>query len=266
LGCRLDSPHPAWPTILGNLGVALLGGKEHRRGIALLEEALALSRSTGQPLYAGLVLARLAAIDQAAGEQARAAARYGESLRLILEAGRSVQYDRAFVGLAGLAARGGHAEAAARLLGMVQAIQEGTGATVVLWPEIYDQAELAARTALGVDEFAAAVAAGRRLPPTDAVTEALAVAEALARGDQPSVPVSDHPATAVETSAATFGLSRRERQVLDLMAKRYRDKEIAETLFISYRTVETHAKHIFNKLGVVDRREAAAVAARHGLV
>ena len=42
-------------------------------------------------------------------------------------------------------------------------------------------------------------------------------------------------------------LSERERQVLNLIAREYSNKQIAEKLFISERTVETHRKNIFRK-------------------
>jgi DNA-binding NarL/FixJ family response regulator len=44
-------------------------------------------------------------------------------------------------------------------------------------------------------------------------------------------------------------LTDREREVLGLIAKEYSNKQIAETLFISERTVETHRKNIFRKTG-----------------
>ena len=53
-------------------------------------------------------------------------------------------------------------------------------------------------------------------------------------------------------------LSHREREVLRLLAIRYSDREIADTLFISYRTATTHVANILNKLGVNSRRDAAA--------
>jgi DNA-binding NarL/FixJ family response regulator len=59
-------------------------------------------------------------------------------------------------------------------------------------------------------------------------------------------------------------LSRRERDVLRLLIERYSDREIADALFVSYRTITTHVAHIFNKLGVNSRREAAAIARTHG--
>jgi DNA-binding CsgD family transcriptional regulator len=53
-------------------------------------------------------------------------------------------------------------------------------------------------------------------------------------------------------------LSRREREVLRLLASRFTDREIAAALSISYRTATTHVANIFNKLGVNSRRDAAA--------
>ncbi len=49
-----------------------------------------------------------------------------------------------------------------------------------------------------------------------------------------------------------------EHEVLMFIAQRYTDKEIADALFISPRTVARHVTGIFTKLGVHSRREAAA--------
>lgn len=61
-------------------------------------------------------------------------------------------------------------------------------------------------------------------------------------------------------------LTRREREVLDLLVARYTDREIAALLFVSYRTVTTHVASIRRKLGARNRRDAAAFAARNGLL
>jgi DNA-binding NarL/FixJ family response regulator len=53
-------------------------------------------------------------------------------------------------------------------------------------------------------------------------------------------------------------LSPREIQVLDLLAKGFRYKEIAETANIAYATVHTHIRHIYEKLHVRSRTEAVA--------
>jgi DNA-binding NarL/FixJ family response regulator len=51
-------------------------------------------------------------------------------------------------------------------------------------------------------------------------------------------------------------LTKREREMLDLLAKGYRYKEIADQLFISFETVRTHIHNIYEKLHVQSRTEA----------
>jgi DNA-binding NarL/FixJ family response regulator len=56
----------------------------------------------------------------------------------------------------------------------------------------------------------------------------------------------------------TGGLSTREREVYDLLLQGRTNHDIARTLFISVSTTKVHVKHIFEKLGVHSRAEAAA--------
>lgn len=65
---------------------------------------------------------------------------------------------------------------------------------------------------------------------------------------------------------ARVQLTPRELSTLRLMADGRSNKEIANELGISERTVKTHLGHLFEKLGVTSRTEAAKVAARRGLV
>ena len=62
------------------------------------------------------------------------------------------------------------------------------------------------------------------------------------------------------------GLTRRQVEVLRLIAAGKRNKEIAEELFISPNTVLRHVSNIFAKTGVANRAGAATYAGRHGLV
>ncbi len=66
-------------------------------------------------------------------------------------------------------------------------------------------------------------------------------------------------------SKGKLTLSARELEVLSLIVAGRSDSEIAESLFISRRTVTTHTSSIFRKLGVAGRTEAAALAVRRGL-
>ncbi len=61
-------------------------------------------------------------------------------------------------------------------------------------------------------------------------------------------------------------LSERELEIVSLLARRYTNAEIAQTLTVSVNTVKTHLRHIYEKLGVHDRREAVARARKFNLV
>jgi len=70
-----------------------------------------------------------------------------------------------------------------------------------------------------------------------------------------SVAESDKPAA----------LSKREREIVSLVAQGFRNREIADKLFISEQTVKNHMHNIFEKVGVQDRLELALYAIYHRL-
>ena len=60
-------------------------------------------------------------------------------------------------------------------------------------------------------------------------------------------------------------LSQREREIVSLVAQGYKNKEMAEKMFISEQTVKNHLHNIFDKLGVSDRLELALYAIHKNL-
>jgi two-component system, NarL family, response regulator NreC len=61
-------------------------------------------------------------------------------------------------------------------------------------------------------------------------------------------------------------LTRREQEILQLVCKEFSNAEIAEKLFLSVGTVETHRKRIIAKLGVNNTVGLVKFAVRHGLI
>jgi DNA-binding NarL/FixJ family response regulator len=162
------------------------------------------------------------------------------------------------VATARLAAVGGQPEVAARLCGAAEALAETIG--YVRRPPEQERLErdaAVARAALGDAGFEASWAAGQTLRDEQAVAEAQAVLAVLGA---PATPSTTTPATAFAV------LSPREQDVLALLCQHLTDPQIAERLFLSPRTVESHVASLLRKLDVTNRRDAAAAAVRLGLV
>jgi len=75
----------------------------------------------------------------------------------------------------------------------------------------------------------------------------------------------DEPKTSHTLTEAENSLTDREQEVLQLIAGGMNNREIAEKLVISEKTVKSHVSNILNKLHLDDRTQAAIYALRHGL-
>ena len=71
--------------------------------------------------------------------------------------------------------------------------------------------------------------------------------------------------TAAESPEQSI-LTSREREILDLVAQGLSNREIAEQLFVSRYTVESHIKHIYRKLAVTKRTKAVSTARSMGIL
>jgi two-component system response regulator NreC len=70
----------------------------------------------------------------------------------------------------------------------------------------------------------------------------------------------------IKTSSAWDTLTRREREILKLIAEGYKNKEVADHLFISLKTVEKHRANLMKKLDLHNAAELTAFAMEKGLV
>jgi NarL family two-component system response regulator LiaR len=68
-----------------------------------------------------------------------------------------------------------------------------------------------------------------------------------------------------EPTAAPEELTARELEVLRLIAQGMSNRQVAQTLTISAKTVKTHVSNILSKLNLDDRTQAAIYAYKHGL-
>jgi DNA-binding CsgD family transcriptional regulator len=99
---------------------------------------------------------------------------------------------------------------------------------------------------------------GRR--PTVVVKEVLVAVPA-----QPSAPPSD-PFVPDERKRDDLGITRRELEILGLVAQGMSNREIAGRLFVSENTVKTHCSRAFDKLGAKRRTQAVQLGKEFGLL
>ncbi|WP_188783472.1 ATP-binding protein [Nocardioides phosphati] len=144
----------------------------------------------------------------------------------------------------------GDPERAVVLMGATQNEWERVGAAIDALPGFavrHREAEATARAQLGDVRYDEAHARGRALDQAAAI--------ALCLGERAAPPVAAVPKPV---------LTRRERQIAELIHQGLTNREIADALVISTRTAEGHVEHILTKLGFTSRTQVAAwVAEQH---
>jgi len=96
----------------------------------------------------------------------------------------------------------------------------------------------------------------------DSHTTAAVIRQFVANDEATAPPA---PAPSAPRDRERSPLSQREREIVALVAQGFKNKEMAEKMFISEQTVKNHLHNIFDKLGVSDRLELALYAIHNNL-
>lgn len=188
------------------------------------------------------------------GDYLRALELYRESLAFTADLRDRRLLADLFTGTACVAAAWNEPERAITLLAMADSLRETGGFRILFGFDAFAQerAVAAARKVLDDDAFASAWDAGT----------VISVDEAIAEVGRIEPPATLHVATDAQQPQAIvrYGLTQREVDVLRGIVDRLTDREIAERLYISPRTVGWHMTGILTKLDVDSRRAAAAKA------
>jgi DNA-binding CsgD family transcriptional regulator len=216
----------------------------------LAEDALAVYRRVGDESQTATAATFLGTIALDAGELDSARARFSEGLTLSLELDDPSGVGFGLVGFASLAVAERRPERALRLLGAASAFARRSDAAFVRVKETMTRASDAARAMLTEQAANTALAAGQGLTLDQAVEEALTV--------EVATPSS-------EGHARPSALTRRETEVAQWIARGLTNRQIAETLIISERTVDNHVANILGKLGFSARAQVAAWSVENGL-
>ncbi len=234
------------------------------------QETLSLARQSGNAHEIAYSLRGIGHVARAHGDYARARQLLRDSLRLLAELRDRRCVPLCLEGLACIAVGPNWAERAIRLLGAAYAFQQISGAPPSPSEMTdYQRTEADARAHLGEERFAATWAAGARMSFDEAVECALAEDEPAGTATVSPASLQSEPSVVhLAETQARVPLSAREREVVALIAGGRSNREIAEQLVLSVRTVERHIENVYNRLGIQGKAGRAIVTAyalRHQL-
>ncbi|HEY7034308.1 MAG TPA: tetratricopeptide repeat protein [Thermomicrobiales bacterium] len=242
-----------------NLGAVAARRDDPAAARPLLDDALALFRRLGDKAGLAEAQANLGRVALSQGEPRQAAAALSTALALRADFGDLRGVAECLEGLAAIDDARLPAPPRVRLLGAAATLRTAIGIPIqaVDRPRLERTLEVLRRR-LDRDAFTAAFDGGRLLATEQAITEATQLADAIDR-------LADRDATDHGPTESTL-LTPREIEVLHLLAEGRSDREIADALFLSPRTVSSHVGHILAKLDVPSRAAAIAIALRQRLV
>lgn len=232
------------------------------------EESLALYRVLQQRQFLAHPLYFLGKITAQQGDLPAAYAFYQQSLAVFQELDDQRSSAACLEGWASVVALQGDALWAAQLWGAAQVLHEAGGPsalfTLITTPgERADEERMRAlvQSQLGEQTFALALAEGRTMTPE----QALAAHEhsALARYPQAG---GEADAQKIPSPSLPNDLTKREVEVLRLVARGLTDAQVAEALIISPRTVNAHLRSIYSKLDITSRHAATLFTLEHHLI
>jgi DNA-binding CsgD family transcriptional regulator len=226
-----------------------------------LEEALVLRREIGDGwgIAWGLYSLGWVVFDQ--GDYAAAKALFEESLAIVRESDDKEFMASDLEALAGVVYVQGNPTWAAQLWGAAEALRQAIGAPIApVNRATYESLVAAARMQVSEDSFREHWEEGRNVPYDQVLT-------LVEREGMPTMTSARHTRKTVgkKPTSHSVGLTKREREVLRLVARGLSNAQVAEELTISSRTVNSHLTSIFNKLGVSSRNAATRFALENQL-
>ncbi|MEB3367090.1 LuxR C-terminal-related transcriptional regulator [Saccharopolyspora mangrovi] len=225
-------------------------GDDPDAGLRLLAECIQLSAEHGELYWRSYAQWATAQVQMRRDRADRAENSVKEALRLQRKLDNRLGIAFSLDTLAWIAHRQQRFERAARLLGTSSALWDAVRSAPGFWARFagdHDEHLMQIRTALGPEAFDEQYEHGREMSLTHAVDYALELKRHTRRPAGAESDDNVHP----------MPLTRRERQIADLVSEGRTNKDIAENLVIAQRTVEGHVQNILTKLDFTSRAQIA---------